>query len=113
MMIRQLETMTGFLHGGGNLFVFPEGTRSREGSIVTLNKGAMKIARLCKAPIYVLRLAHTNNLFAPGKFLFQTRATNTITLKIIDRIEPDYQREQPTTAALEQRVKEAYQAGQP
>ncbi|OGQ96184.1 MAG: hypothetical protein A2521_12310 [Deltaproteobacteria bacterium RIFOXYD12_FULL_57_12] len=110
MMIEQMETMEGFLQGGGNLFVFPEGTRSRDGRIGNLNRGALKIARLCRAPIYVLQLAHTNNLFTPGKFLFQTRVKNTISLKIIDRIEPDYQHHTPSAAVLEQQVREAYKA---
>lgn len=112
MMIRQMETMKDFLDKGGNLFIFPEGTRSRDGRIGELNKGAMKIARLCKAPIYVLQLAHTNRLFIPGKFLFQTRVNNTISLKILKRIEPDYEQHIPSTTELEQQVKEAYRADQ-
>ncbi len=108
MMVSQLATMESFLNSGGNLFVFPEGSRSRDGKVGALNRGAMKIARLCKAPIYVLQIAHTNDLFIPGKFLFQTRIRNTITLKIIDRIQPDSQRHLPSAAALEQRIMVAY-----
>lgn len=110
MMIRQMETMADFLQAGGNLFVFPEGTRSRDGKLGQLSLGALKIARLCKAPIYVLQLTNTDNLFTPGKFLFQTRVQNTISLKIIDRINPDYEHHTPSTAVLEQRVMEAYGA---
>lgn len=113
LMIRQMETMEKFLTEGGILFVFPEGTRSRDGSIGELNRGAMKIARLCRAPIYVLQLSGTDNLFTPGRFLFQTRKRNTITLKILDRIEPDYQLHPPTAAVLEQQVMDAYQKRQP
>lgn len=112
LMIKQMETMKDFLHSGGNLFIFPEGTRSRDGMIGDLNQGAMKIARLCKAPIYVLHLANTDNLFTPGRFLFQTRVRNTITLKILDCIEPDYQHHIPSAAVLEQQVREAYRARQ-
>jgi len=108
LMLRQMETMADFLASGGNLFVFPEGSRTRDGRIGRLNRGAMKIARLCRAPIYVLQLTHTDNLFAPGKFLYQTGGNNTISLKIIDRIEPDYQRHIPSAAALEQRIMAAY-----
>ncbi len=108
MMIEQMETMKDFLDGGGNLFIFPEGTRSRDGRIGELNQGAMKIARLCRAPIYVLRISATDRLFSPGKFLFQTRIPNTISLKLLKRIEPDYQRQMPSAAALEQQVVEAY-----
>ena len=108
LMIRQMETMEDFLHNGGNLFIFPEGTRSRDGRIGDLNQGAMKIARLCRAPIYVLRLANTDKLFTPGRFLFQTRVRNTISLKILDCIEPDYQHHVPSAAELEQQVREIY-----
>ena len=108
LMIRQMETMKDFLHSGGNLFIFPEGTRSRDGSLGDLNQGAMKIARLCRAPIYVLRLANTDKLFTPGRFLFQTRVRNTISLKILDRIEPDYQHHIPSVSELEQQVREIY-----
>ena len=109
LMIRQMETMQDFLANGGNLFIFPEGTRSRDGRLGELNQGAMKIARLCKAPIYVLQLENTNNLFIPGRFLFQTSVKNTISLKLLDRIEPDYQHHIPSATELEQQVRERYQ----
>lgn len=112
MMLRQMETMEDFLKSGGNLFVFPEGTRNRDGRIVDLNTGALKIARLCRAPIYVLRITHTDRLFTPGRFLFQTGIENTITLEIIDRITPNYKQKQPTASALEMRVRQAFEAGQ-
>jgi len=108
MMIEHLETMETYLADGGNLFVFPEGTRSRDGKIGPLNKGALKIARMCRAPIYVLQLKNTEKLFTPGKFLFNTRIHNTISVKIIDCIEPDYQNDRPSTATLEERVRRAY-----
>lgn len=108
LMIRQMETMPAYLQAGGNLFVFPEGTRSRDGTLGNLNKGAFKIARLCRAPIYVLQIRNTDKLFTPGKFLFNTRMENSISVKIIDCIEPDYQGNLPATAELELRVRQAY-----
>lgn len=89
MMIDQVEQMDNYLAAGGNLFVFPEGTRSRDNEISSLNRGALKIARLCRAPVLVLRLTGTEKLFAPGKFLFNTRSKNIITLTIVDRITPE------------------------
>jgi 1-acyl-sn-glycerol-3-phosphate acyltransferase len=113
MMLAQMQTMESFFQEGGNLFVFPEGARSRDGRVGHLHQGALKIARLCKAPVYVLQLAQTDKLFPPGRFLFQTRIKNSITLKIIARIEPDYQHHAPPATALEQQVREAYQGQQP
>ena len=56
LMLAQMENMGAYLAEGGNLFIFPEGTRSRDGSIGALNQGALKIARYCRAPVYVLCL---------------------------------------------------------
>ena len=91
LMIDSFETMDDFLASGGNLFIFPEGTRSRDGTIGRLNKGAFKIARLCQTPIKILYIRNTNKLFTPGKFLFNTLVSNTITVEPITGIEPDYQ----------------------
>ncbi len=91
LMIERIDAMDGYLSSGGNLFIFPEGTRSRDGTIGRLNKGAFKIARLCQTPIKVLYIRNTNKLFTPGKFLFNTLVSNIITVEPITGIEPDYQ----------------------
>ena len=67
MMIRQMETMPAYLKRGGNLFVFPEGTRSRDGKIGKLQVGALKIARINHAPVLVLQICDSDKLFTPGK----------------------------------------------
>lgn len=92
IMVKQMETLGAYLAGGGNLFIFPEGTRNRQGSIGRLNQGALKIARYCNAPIYVLCLRNTNRLFTPGKFFFRTREHTTISASIVDTIVPDQQK---------------------
>jgi 1-acyl-sn-glycerol-3-phosphate acyltransferase len=90
LMIERINAMDGYLASGGNLFIFPEGTRSRDGSVGRFNKGAFKIARLCRTPIKVLYIRNTNKLFAPGKFLFNTLASGSITVEQITGIVPDY-----------------------
>jgi len=91
LMIERIDTMDDFLVSGGNLFIFPEGTRSRDGAIGRLNKGAFKIAKLSRTPVKVLFIRNTNKLFTPGKFLFNTMVSNTITVELIDSIDPEYQ----------------------
>ena len=105
LVIEYIDTMGGYLASGGNLFIFPEGTRSRDGSIGRLNKGAFKIARLCRTPIQVLYVNNTNKLFTPGKFLFNTMVANTITVEQIAGIEPDYQSESFSISELMFRVR--------
>lgn len=100
LMIDQLATMASYLAEGGNIFIFPEGTRSRDGRLGALNPGALKIARACQAPLYVLGIANTDRLFTPGKFFFYSRRPNTIRVRILDRIDLEPGRPD-LTAALE------------
>ena len=112
LMIHQMDSMPKFLQAGGNLFVFPEGTRSRSGATGTMQQGAIKIARLLGTPIYLLQLRNTEKLFPPGKFLFSTRGKNSITLKILQRLETDGA-SPPSTAELMQKIEEAYRNAEP
>ena len=93
MMIQRIEKMPAFLADGGNLIIFPEGTRSQDGRIGRLNKGAFKIARSCRAPIKVLFVRNTEKMFRPGSFSFDTRGPNTISLALIGTIDSATNRE--------------------
>ncbi|MBW2682087.1 MAG: 1-acyl-sn-glycerol-3-phosphate acyltransferase [Deltaproteobacteria bacterium] len=108
MMIEQMETMATYLKAGGNLFVFPEGTRVRDGRICEFHMGALKIARMHQAPVHVLQIRNSDKLFTPGRFLFNTRIKNTISVKSIDCIEPDYKNNPPSTAQLARRVRQSF-----
>lgn len=88
LVIRHLENMDACLASGENLFVFPEGTRSRSGEIGAFNAGAFKIARLSRKPVVVLLIHNTDKLFQPGRFMFNTCIKNTITVRKIGRLEP-------------------------
>lgn len=90
LMIRRTETLTDDLARGANLFVFPEGTRSRTGAIGRFNPGAFKLARLCRAPICVILIRHTDRLFKPGRFRFNTCCANTISMELLAQITPQY-----------------------
>lgn len=100
-----LEGMPRFLAGGGNLFVFPEGTRSRDGAVGPLNAGAFKVARLCRAPVAVAAIENTQRLFTPGRFLFDTCSANTITVRLLALLTPAYDGPGFSTRALMTRVR--------
>jgi 1-acyl-sn-glycerol-3-phosphate acyltransferase len=89
-MINNLESIKEHLAAGGILFVFPEGTRSRDGKLSPFNKGVFSIARYCDAPIKLVFIKNTNTLFRPGYFSFNTHDFNTIKLELIGALEPDY-----------------------
>lgn len=107
-IIESMERMEDYLSSGGNLFIFPEGTRSRDGKIGRFNDGAFKIARRFGAPIKVLQIKNTNKLFAPGKFLFNTCNQNTIEVRLIENLNPDYQSDTFSIAGLVDQVRALY-----
>jgi 1-acyl-sn-glycerol-3-phosphate acyltransferase len=101
-MINNLEAIKNHLADGGIIFVFPEGTRSRDGKLAPFNKGVFSIARYCKAPIHLILIKNTNALFRPGTFSFNTRAFNKITLKLIGTLEADYKSHNFSVSAVAQ-----------
>ncbi len=105
-MITQVEKMGEFLQKGGNLFVFPEGTRSRGPGIGSFHKGVFKIARMYRCPIQVLRLCNTDKLFPPGDFFFSSREQSCISLKILDCIDPQQGEGVISVKGLEDRVRQ-------
>jgi 1-acyl-sn-glycerol-3-phosphate acyltransferase len=89
-MVENLENIKEHLAAGGNFFVFPEGTRSRDGRLAAFNKGVFSIARYCNAPLKLVYIRNTNKLFRPGTFLLNTSDDIEIEVELIGALEPDY-----------------------
>ena len=90
LMIGHVENIREYLASGGNIFIFPEGTRSRTGRLGPFNKGAFSIARYCRAPIQCLMIRNTNRLFVPGRFRLNTCIPVAIDVERIGAFDPDY-----------------------
>lgn len=108
-MIKNLEIIKEHLASGASLFIFPEGTRSRNGRLGVFNKGVYGIARYCNAPLKLVYISGTNILYRPGAFLFNTRAANTIKLEIIGSLDPDYRSADFSTSALAKTVRKTFE----
>lgn len=91
-MVDQIKKMREYLAAGGNLFIFPEGHRSRDGRIGSFDQGAFKIARLCHmTSIKVVIIRNTHELFPPDRFLFNTGDESVIEVELAGSLEPDYE----------------------
>jgi 1-acyl-sn-glycerol-3-phosphate acyltransferase len=87
-LLNQMEALDCFFSAGGNLFIFPEGTRSRSGNLESFNPGAFKIARNYNVPVQVLTIHNTDRMFTPGSFAFQSRERATIALELAGTLPP-------------------------
>lgn len=110
-MLSGIETLGAHLSEGGNLIVFPEGTRSRSGRMGSLRKGGFKIARRFDAPINVVRIRNTNRLFQPGRFLFNTGISNSIQVDLVACIDPRKEGASRTTEGLMSLVRRILEDG--
>jgi len=90
ILLEQIGRMKTYLADGGILFMFPEGTRSRDGRISALDRGAFRIAKLCGSPLQVVVIRNTGRLFIPGRFLFNTRERFTISVELAGTLNPEY-----------------------
>jgi len=109
-MIKNLEAIKEHLAAGGNLFVFPEGTRSRDGKLALFNKGVFSIARYCNAPLKLIFIKDTNKLFRPGYFLFNTRGFNKIQMELIGSLDPDYKGNSFSISAVADQTRKLFEA---
>ncbi len=87
-MEKKIKEMGDFMKNGGNLFIFPEGRRSRDGRLGKFQKGAFAIARRNKTPVKVIYIENTDRLFKPGKFFFNTCIKNPISVELLGTIDP-------------------------
>jgi 1-acyl-sn-glycerol-3-phosphate acyltransferase len=108
-MINNLENMKKHLAEGGILFVFPEGTRTRDGGLAPFNKGVFTIARYCNAPLKLILITGTNGLFPPGRFLFNTQDFNQIKLELIGSLTPDYKSKSFSISALAEQARNIFE----
>lgn len=109
LMLERFQKMENFLLSGGNLFIFPEGTRRRDGKIGRLKKGAFTIAKRYQAPIEVLMITNTNTVLEPGKFLLNTCVPNTIEVKRIQSLLPEYTSDDFSIHSLVEQVEHIFE----
>jgi 1-acyl-sn-glycerol-3-phosphate acyltransferase len=108
-LINNLEDIKEHLAAGGVLFMFPEGTRSRNGDLAPFNKGVFTIARYCNVPLKLILIQGTNKLFQPGHFLFNAHEHSEIQLELIGSMKPDYKSNNFSISALTDQARQIFE----
>jgi 1-acyl-sn-glycerol-3-phosphate acyltransferase len=106
--LASLREVRQFIESGGNLFLFPEGTRSIDGRSGMFKRGPFGLARHCQAPIQVLQIQGTDILFRPRSTLFNTCVRNTIQLERIATVSADEVARVRSDSQLAEQVRQLY-----
>ena len=112
-MIDLIQDLRNYLARGGNLFVFPEGTRMTGGEIGKFHKGAFSLARRCDAPIVLLQITNTDRLIKPGNLWYSTCFKNPVSIRLLKVIKPDYASESFSLKSLIAEARTSYVSARP
>jgi 1-acyl-sn-glycerol-3-phosphate acyltransferase len=109
----RIQRLKAYLEAGGNLFVFPEGRRARDGRLQPFHKGAFALARLCGAELRAWRIQGTERWFPPGTYWFQTFSGAELQVQELGRLSPDYRDPTFSVPAFAQQVEALYRREPP
>jgi 1-acyl-sn-glycerol-3-phosphate acyltransferase len=105
----RLDALREHLAGGGVLFLFPEGHRSRDGRLGEFQAGGFKLARLLGADLELLRIHGTGALFPPGAHAIRTGGGPRLRLEHLGRITAGELQQASSVREVVRDVKQRYQ----
>lgn len=109
LWLDQMEGLADHFSSGGNLFIFPEGTRRRDGRMGRFQEGAFRIARRHRVPIQVLHIKGTNAIFPPDRFVFHIRPSNPISVRRLGEVTPEQWDKGASISEVMDRVRALYE----
>ncbi|HEY0543773.1 MAG TPA: lysophospholipid acyltransferase family protein [Pyrinomonadaceae bacterium] len=68
--VASLQRSASYLHDGICVFIFPEGTRSRDGALHRFKKGGFKLAIQAQVPIIPVTILGTRRILPPDSIIF-------------------------------------------
>lgn len=93
------------LRGGGNVFLFPEGTRGSGERLGRFRRGAFHVARRFGAPIEVFRIDGTAQVFPPGRRALRLGNSACVSVRRLAHLSAEEVAGAPDTEELMRRVR--------
>jgi 1-acyl-sn-glycerol-3-phosphate acyltransferase len=84
-IMRMVRTCNRKLGEGQSLFVFPEGTRSPTGNLISFYPGAFRLAVRNKIPIVPVVIEGTRDILPKGRFFIRPRP---VTIRLLEPVHP-------------------------
>ncbi len=88
VLLDRLAGLERFFAEGGCLFVFPEGTRSRDGRLGHFQKGAFNVAVQAQVPVELVMLQNTQLVQPPGHLLLRPFPGGVVSMQRLGRLDP-------------------------
>lgn len=83
-VVSMLEECRRTLRAGMSLMIFPEGTRSKDGTLLPFKDGAFQLALECGVPVLPLALSGTKDCMQKGSFLLHQADATVRVLEPVD-----------------------------
>ena len=83
-IVQMIKDCVFTLQNGSSVFIFPEGTRSKTGTLRSFSSGAFVIAQRAKVGIQPIAVSGTKNIMVKGSWMLNYKANITIT--VLDEI---------------------------
>ncbi len=72
--VKMIRDCISNLHKGSSVFIFPEGTRSKTGTLRNFSSGAVVIAQKAKVGIQPIAISGTKDIMLKGSWMFNFKA---------------------------------------
>ena len=83
-IVKMIRDCMSTIENGSSVFIFPEGTRSKTGTLRPFSAGAFVIAQKSKVPIQPIAISGTKDIMLKGSWMLNYKANVTIT--VLDEI---------------------------
>ncbi|MFH2078366.1 MAG: lysophospholipid acyltransferase family protein [Pseudomonadota bacterium] len=108
VLLARLAGLREFFAAGGCLFVFPEGTRSRDGRLGSFHTGAFHIAAHAGVPVELLLIRNTHLVQPPGKLFVRPFPGPEVSLEHLARLDPPADHLRSSVQAMAEQAEAIY-----